>query len=126
MPEDRKLARQLAKQDLARMLEGARAVAGKDFHYAESGGAYSGSTAALGDGEGMLVQLTVGARGSLTRSFAKAAAKTWREIVKRHPKATFGVSIAGYDDDPRELVDFPEVREYVCRWARFAGVTFET
>ena len=33
MPEDRKLARQLAKQDLARMLEGARAVAGKDFHY---------------------------------------------------------------------------------------------
>jgi hypothetical protein len=126
MPEDREAGRKLAKADLARMLERARAVAGKDFHYAEYGGADTGSTAALGDGEGMLVQLTIGARGSLTRSFAKAAAKAWRETLGRHPKATFGLSIAGYDDDPRELVDFPEVRDYVCRWARFAGVTFES
>jgi hypothetical protein len=74
----------------------------------------------------MLVQLTIGARGSLTRSFAEAAAKAWRETLKRHPKASFGISVAGYDDDPRELIDFPEVREYVCRWARFAGVNFES
>ena len=29
--------------------------------------------------------------------------------------------IAGYDDDPRELWTIPEVRDYVVRWARFAG-----
>jgi hypothetical protein len=71
------------------------------------------------------IELTIGMRGSLARSFAKAAARTWREMLKRHPKAVFRVSIAGYDDDPRELCDFPEMREYVCRWARFAWVNFE-
>jgi hypothetical protein len=47
-------------------------------------------------------------------------------MLKRHPKASFQISIAGYDDDPRELCDFPEVREYVCRWAKCAGINFET
>jgi hypothetical protein len=126
MPEDRELARKLANKDLGRMLDSARALAGKNFHYAEYSEAAVGSTAALGDGEGILVEMTIGARGSLTRSFAKAAAKAWRETLKRHPKAMFGLNIAGYDDDPRELVDFPEVRRYVRAWAKLAGVSFET
>jgi hypothetical protein len=126
MPEDRELARKLANKDLDRMLDSARALAGKDFHYAEYSEAAVGSTAALGDGEGILVEMTIGARGSLTRSFAKAAAKAWRETIKRHPKAMFGINIAGYDNDPRELVDFPEVRKYVRRWAELAGVSFES
>jgi hypothetical protein len=29
-------------------------------------------------------------------------------------------------DDPRELCDFPEVCDYVRRFARFAGITFES
>jgi hypothetical protein len=126
MAEDPNIARRLAAKDVARLLKTARAVVGKDFHAAGYDASSVGSTAALGDGEGAFVDLTIGIRGSLTRSFAKAAAKAWREMVKRHPKALFRVAIAGYDDDPRELCDFPEVREYVCRWARFAEINFET
>ena len=126
MAEDPDSARRLAAKDVARLLATAHAIGGKDFHATGYDATSVGSTAALGDGEGVHIELTIGMRGSLARSFAKAAAKTWREMLKRHPKALFGVSIAGYDDDPRELCDFPEVREYVCRWARFAGINFET
>ena len=126
MAEDPDSARRLAAKDVARLLATAHAVGGKDFHAAGYDATSVGSTATLGDGEGVHIELTIGMRGSLARSFAKAAARTWREMLKRHPKALFSVSIAGYDDDPRELCDFPEVREYVCRWARFAGINFET
>jgi hypothetical protein len=126
MAEDPNIARKLVEKDLTRLLERARAVGGKNFHSAGYDATSVGSTAELGDGEGAFVDLTIGVRGQLIRSFAKAAARSWREMVKRHPKALFRISIAGYDDDPRELCDFPEVREYVCRWARFAGITFET
>jgi hypothetical protein len=64
----------------------------------------------------------IGARGELTRQAARSAAKAFRKIAAKGPKALVHIMIAGYDDDPREIADIPEAREYVCRWARFAAI----
>jgi hypothetical protein len=46
----------------------------------------------------------------------------WLEATKRYPRAFFVISIAGYDDDPRELWEFEEVRRYIRWFARFTGL----
>jgi len=51
-------------------------------------------------------------RGQLTRAAARNAAKAWRKATERYPKAVFNISFAGYDDDPRELNEFPDVCSY--------------
>jgi hypothetical protein len=113
--EDAKIARALVAKDLNRM---ARAVgpAGLVTDY-ETG---------LGGDDHNMVVFTIGVRGNLHRSAAKSAAKAWKQAIEKSPKAVFMPVIAGYDEDPRELWDFPEVRDYVRRWARFADLTVET
>jgi hypothetical protein len=53
-------------------------------------------------GEDKVILFTIGMRGELTRGAAR--------------------QIAGFDDDSRELWEIPEARDYICDWARFAGL----
>jgi hypothetical protein len=63
-----------------------------------------------------------GKRGDLTEKAAQKAGDAWRKVIARYPNAVYVLAIPGYDDDPRELWEFPDVCEYVCLWARFAGL----
>ena len=64
----------------------------------------------------------IGTRGKLTRHEAKSAARLWKETLEVAPNAQFIFSIGGYDDDPRELWEFEEVKKFVQQFARFAGI----
>src|SRR6266851_5124139 len=79
-------------------------------------------TSEYGDGDGTMINIAVGFRGELTAAKAKYFADYWRKAAIKHPKAWFCPTIYGYDDDPRELWEFEEVREYVRQWAQFAGI----
>ncbi len=46
----------------------------------------------------------------------------FKQARRASPGAEILIWIAGYDDDPRELWDFPEVRRYVRWWSRAAGL----
>jgi hypothetical protein len=69
----------------------------------------------------------IGERGKLTRQAAKHAAKLWKECLRRQPQAHITLSISGYDDDPRALWEFDEVKRIrsavctVCRDRRRDG-----
>jgi hypothetical protein len=45
--------------------------------------------------------------------------------MARYPKALFLLTFAGYDDDPRELHELPEVCAYARTWAELAGMDNE-
>ena len=70
--------------------------------------------------EGTLINLTIGTRDELTKRESAAAACAFKEIRRRHPQAPIALIILGYDQDPRELWEFPEVCRYVRRFARSA------
>jgi hypothetical protein len=62
-----------------------------------------------------------GKRGDLTEKASRKAGDAWRKAIGRYPRAVYVLIMPGYDD-PRELWEFPDVCEYVCLWARFAGL----
>jgi hypothetical protein len=68
------------------------------------------------------IAFAIGLRGELGKAEARNAAKAWREVTNRYPKGVFILNIPGYDDDPRELWEFPDVCRFVRWWARFAGM----
>ena len=70
-----------------------------------------------------LVMFAIGRRGNMTPSTCEKAAAAWRTITAENPKARFMLQVGGFDDDPRDLWEFPEVCAYVQLWARFAGLT---
>jgi hypothetical protein len=63
-----------------------------------------------------------GKRDDLTEEAARKAGEAWRKVIARYPRSIYVLVMPGYDDDPRELWEFPDVCEYVCLWARFAGL----
>ena len=70
------------------------------------------------------VMLELGYRdGGLTEEKARTSAQAYRLAHARYPAAKFGLFIAGYDDDPRELWEIPEVAAHVRCWAALAGLT---
>jgi hypothetical protein len=69
-----------------------------------------------------LIWQIIGERGKLTRREAKMAARKWEEMLVCAPAARVMLSISGYDDDPRGLYEFGEVRTFVQLFARFAGI----
>jgi hypothetical protein len=75
-----------------------------------------------GDGDRTLIPVTIGIRSDLSKAAAAHCAAMWQEVTARYPKAFFLLNILGYDTDPRELWEFPEVRRYVRRWARLTGL----
>jgi len=74
------------------------------------------------DGDGMFIHIVIGLRGDLSKAEARRRAAMWREATNRYPKAGFIISLAGYDEDPREIWEFDDARRYVRWWARFAGM----
>jgi hypothetical protein len=60
--------------------------------------------------------------GALTPEAVHESAKRWRAAAANNPHATFIVMVGGYDDDPRELWDLPEVVRFVRDWAQAAGI----
>jgi hypothetical protein len=75
-----------------------------------------------GDGDGMFMHIVIGLRGDLSKAEARRRAAMWREATNRYPKAGFIISLAGYNEDPREIWEFDDARRYVRWWARFAGM----
>jgi hypothetical protein len=70
-----------------------------------------------------LVKLTIGLRDELTSEMAAKAATAWRRLRARRPLAMIYVCFLGYDEDPRELWQFAEVRRYIRDWAKAAGIS---
>jgi hypothetical protein len=75
------------------------------------------------DGDGTLINFTIGTRDHLNKAEAKASAELWRKAVQRFPKAAFYICLLGYDEDPREIPEIPEAAKYVRKWAHYAGLT---
>jgi hypothetical protein len=69
-----------------------------------------------------MVQLVIGTRADLSAEAAIEAAETWKRIRAQSPHSIIGVCFLGYDQDPRELHDFPEVGRHLRRWARAASI----
>jgi hypothetical protein len=66
-----------------------------------------------------LVVCEIGAKGHLSRGDARLAARDWLAVAILKPDIPIGFSIGGYDDDPRELLDIPEVTDFLKIWAGF-------
>jgi hypothetical protein len=75
-----------------------------------------------GPGTGMLIPVTIGIRSKLSKTDAAHCAEMWREITARYPEAVFCLFMLGYDQDPREVWEFSDVRRYVRHWAKLAGL----
>jgi hypothetical protein len=74
-----------------------------------------------------VIHQVIGERSRLSKKEARASAQLWRELVRQNPRALFTLSLFGYDDDPRDIWEFPEAVRYVGWWARYAGMdNFET
>jgi hypothetical protein len=69
-----------------------------------------------------MMPVIIGTRDDLTEQAAQTCGEMWRTAVKRYPKALFVIQMPGYDHDPRELWEIPEVTHYVRRWAYYAGM----
>jgi len=120
--ENKRQAQALADADVARLLKrmsetgqpmSARSVSGlPDYSAIQIGG----------NGMAALCMIEIGARGNLTKRRAREHAVVFKETRRASPGAEITIGIAGYDDDPRELWDFPEVRRYVRWWSRAAGL----
>ena len=50
------------------------------------------------------------------------AAAAWRTITAENSKAKLMLHIGGFDDDPRELWEFPEVCAYAPQWAKLVDL----
>jgi hypothetical protein len=65
----------------------------------------------------------LGSRGQLTKRLAKEMGRAFRQLRERQPTTPIGLLVDGYNDDPRDLWEVPEVCRYVQWWARFAGLS---
>jgi hypothetical protein len=62
-----------------------------------------------------MMMFTIGARSEFTRRAMATAVMSWRALVFR-PSTAVVMHISGYDDDPRELWQIPEVCDFVRRF----------
>ena len=69
-----------------------------------------------------LIGLEIGVRDKLTEANARLGATAFRLARQRYPRTALMISIGGYDKDPRDLWEIPEVRAYLRSWAQFAGI----
>src|ERR1044072_8417028 len=67
---------------------------------------------------GNLNHLIIGEKGKLSASTAQRRARKLAKAMALMPADdTMEFSVFGFDDDPRELWDIPEVRDYVVTFA---------
>jgi len=62
-----------------------------------------------------ILTMVIGERGSLNRKGLATAVLAWRAL-KITPTTAIVLLVGGYDDDPRELWQIPEVRTYVQKF----------
>jgi hypothetical protein len=113
--EDQDTARRLAATDLARARKQLRDMG---IPYSRTCPDEIG-TAALDAQTLLRIAMT---RGDLTKRTAREMAEGFRKARIRSPQSPVMIEFAGYDDDPRELWQFPEVCRYLKWWSRFAGI----
>jgi hypothetical protein len=116
MGEDRKRAQEMATQDLKNLVRQVVTDPGQIIAYDNE------ADWPDDDGAGAFIPFTMGLRGELTKQAARKSADVWRKVTWRYPKAGFCIQLAGYDQDPRAVWEFPEAARYVRWWARFAGM----
>jgi hypothetical protein len=114
--EDKDAARRLAEKDFRMTLRGL-----KSLGIPQSVALADDVDTAPIDAE-TLVILTM-PRDALTKHTARLMGETFREARARAPQSPVYLMFVGYDDDPRGLWQFPEVRRYLKWWARFAGIS---
>jgi hypothetical protein len=115
-PENKNLAREAVERDRQQFLKTVRraAAAGRGTVVIQPDPPEGPPPDSIG--------LEVGARNNLTQAEAESIGRRWRELITRYPKTHFIVHLAGYDEDPRNLWDFPEVCEYMQHFAKAAGI----
>jgi hypothetical protein len=123
MPEDKKLAHEQAEADLRSGLNRMKQIAERDHVPLDVFGA--DKLPDTGSDDAGFIVFTMGMRDELTKREADRLARAWCETSKRFPNSQFYLQVAGYDNDPRELWEFPEVTHYVRRFARTAGLDSE-
>jgi hypothetical protein len=118
MTEDKKIAAEMVARDAGRLGRDMRDVnPATEFLSFERQSEWPDT-----DGEGVMMPITIGVRGMLTKREARHCAALWREAVRRYPKAYHAIHLLGFDEDPREIWDIPEAARYVRWFARFAGM----
>jgi hypothetical protein len=115
MSEDKDDAKRFAAKDLERLMQTTISRGAKWVEYGTA-------LPAVKDGEPVFVHFTLGGRHDLSIGAARRAAAEWQRITKHVPNGVFYLSLPGYDDDPRNLWEFTEVRRYIRRWAKYAGI----
>jgi hypothetical protein len=65
--------------------------------------------------------IEIGGAGELTSFNAMAAAEIVIMAMRRYPFADLHLMISGFDDDPREVWDIPEAKDY---FEMFVGAMF--
>jgi hypothetical protein len=114
--EDPDIARRLAAADFKKAVRGLR-----DIDIPQSIIADDEVSSAPIDARTMIG--LVMPRGDLTKRTARQMAEVFRKARARSPASPVYITFVGYDDDPRELWQFPEVCRYLKWWARFAGIS---
>jgi hypothetical protein len=69
-----------------------------------------------------MLTIVCGVRYGLNEQMAGAMGRKFQECRRKAPQALYALVMFGYDDDPRELWEIPEVCEYIPRFARYAGL----
>jgi hypothetical protein len=125
MSEDKKCAKQMVNDEICRLAkelkEMSRDMPVEAIAYGNDGSA-SADWPEMGDGDRVLIHVTIGERGNLTKGEARLAASMWHAAIKRYPKGIFVLNLLGYNEDPREIWDIAEAARYVRWWARFADM----
>jgi hypothetical protein len=112
--EEKKLVRSFVAADLSNLV--------RRLHERGIRPEFVGRDDVIKDDPHSIIQLIIGHRDNLTGRQAKESAKGWKLARSQAPRSPIHVAIAGYDRDPRELWEFAEVRRFVRRWARAAGL----
>jgi len=62
--------------------------------------------------------IEIGCAGSLNRTNLRRAIRQMQEVITRiSPLTGIDIAIGGYDDDPREIYEIPEARQYIIGFA---------
>ena len=73
--------------------------------------------------------IEIGCAGSLNRQNLRRAIRQMQQLIARtSPLTGIDIAIGGYDDDPREIYEIPEARQFIIGFAEGmmeAGISIE-
>jgi hypothetical protein len=68
----------------------------------------------LPPGPAHVIAIELERKGFLTRDVCRKGADWMAGAAPLRPEALFMVTVGGFDDDPREVLDIPEARQAIC------------